>query len=30
VEEILGSSDGLKILESVRDACAASRLVGGN
>ena len=30
VEEILGSSDGLKVFESVREACAASRLVGGN
>lgn len=30
VEPILGSSDGLKIFESVRDTCAASRLVRGN
>lgn len=30
VETILGSSDGLKIFESVRAACSASRLVGGN
>ncbi|MCP4684755.1 MAG: phosphoribosylformylglycinamidine synthase subunit PurQ [bacterium] len=30
VEEILGSSDGLRVFESVRDACVASRLVGDN
>ena len=30
VEPVLGSSDGLKIFESVRDACAALRLVRGN
>jgi phosphoribosylformylglycinamidine synthase len=30
VEDILGSSDGLRIFESVRRACAASGLVRGN
>ena len=30
VEEILGSMDGLKIFESIRNACSALKPAGGN